>query len=80
MKQKEKNSGKTRFARDKDVLSKLVPLKVCLCPLNKVPFTLKILDPSDMEDGAEATLLSQMETAAAERPARLVQAEVAWPW
>lgn len=46
-------------ARDKEILSKLVSLKLCLCSLTKIPSRLRVLDPSDGQDGTEATFLSQ---------------------
>lgn len=55
---REKQWEDYRLARDK-VLSKLVSLKFCLRPLNKIPFMLKVLDPSDMQDQTEATFLAQ---------------------
>lgn len=41
------------------VLSTFVSLKLCLCPLSKIPFMLKVLDLNDMQDWTEATFLSQ---------------------
>lgn len=56
------NEAKRKMVQDLQetkVLSTFVSLKLCLCPLSKIPFMLKVLDLNDMQDWTEATFLSQ---------------------